>query len=246
MRCLHEASLHPRNSFVTLTYDDDHLPERSQLNYPDFQKFVKRLRWHSKQDIRFYMCGEYGPENFRPHYHAVLFNWDAPDKRYWSSSGAGEKVYRSDTLDRLWGLGFTSVGAVTFQSAAYVARYCLQKVTGHNAKHHYARSDANGPYQLPPEFNHMSLKPGIGARWLQKWQSDVYPHDYVVINGVETKPPKYYDKLFEASNPDQFEEMKFKREQEGRSRYPDNTIERLAVKEKVTEAKISQLVRNAL
>lgn len=208
---------------------------------------MKRLRKSAGCPVRFYMCGEYGPENFRPHYHAILFNWDAPDKEYWSTTGSGEKIYRSDLLDRLWPFGFTSVGAVTFESAAYVARYCVAKVTGHNAEAHYSRVGADGVrYQLEPEFNHMSLKPGIGAGWLDRFESDVYPNDYVVVRGVRTKPPKYYDKLFEAKDPEAFEALKFAREAEGRARYPDNTPERLVVKEMVVTAATNQLVRNAI
>lgn len=247
MRCMHEASLYERNCFVTLTYDDANLPNRGMLDYPAFQKFMKRLRKRSDADgVRFYMCGEYGPDNWRPHYHACLFNFDFEDKTYFSRSPAGEKIYRSDALEKLWPFGFSSVGGLTFESAAYVARYCVAKVTGHNASAHYRRQDADGVYQLPPEFNHMSLKPGIGARWLEKWRTDVYPHDYVVVRGVEVKPPKYYDKLFSAQFPEDFEDIQFKRELDGRSRFEDNTDARLAVREIVHRARSKTLIRREL
>lgn len=240
MRCLHEASLYKQNCFLTLTYDDEHLPTRGMLDYPAFQKFLKRLRKHAAPTRpRFYMCGEYGPENWRPHYHACIFGFDFPDKKYHAKSPSGERIYRSASLEKLWPFGFSSIGAVTFESAAYVARYCVQKITGHNARFHYRRIDSAGEYQLPPEFNRMSLKPGIGARWLEKYQLDVYPHDYVVINGKECKPPKYYDRLFSRQFPDDFEELQFEREKDGRSRYQDNTPERLAVKEIVARARSS-------
>lgn len=207
---------------------------------------MKRLRRSLRAPIRFYMCGEYGSQTFRPHYHACLFGFDFPDKYFWCRTGGGEKVYRSPNLERLWPFGASSIGSVTFESAAYVARYCVQKVTGFNAKYHYARSDKDGEYQLTPEFNHMSLKPGIGAPWLQKWGKDVYPHDYVVINGKEVKPPKYYDSLFERADPDAFEALKFRRELDGRSRYSDNTEERLLAKGIVAQAKLSLLVRSEI
>lgn len=246
MRCMHEASLYESNCFVTLTYSDQFLPERGQLDYSAFQKFLKRLRKRAGSPVRFYMCGEYGSVNWRPHYHACLFNVDFGDKTYWSTGGSGEKIYRSAELEKLWPFGASSVGAVTFESAAYVARYCVQKVTGHNAKLHYARIDGDGPYSLVPEFNHMSLKPGIGAPWLARWKTDVYPHDYVIVNGVQVKPPKYYDKIFAKESPEDFEEMQFRRECTGRSRYDDNTMERLAVKEIVTRAKVNQLFRSEI
>lgn len=244
MRCMHEASLYRENCFVTLTYNDEHFPYRGMLDYSAFQKFMKRLRkFTGTNGVRFYMCGEYGPENWRPHFHACLFNHDFADKEYYSRSPAGEKIYRSAALEKLWPFGFSSVGAVTFESAAYVARYCVAKVTGHNASAHYRRVDADGEYQLPPEFNHMSLKPGIGSRWLEKYRTDVYPHDYVVVRGVEVKPPKYYDRLFASQFPDDFEDIQFRRELDGKSRFADNTDERLAVREIVQRARSSQLVR---
>lgn len=243
VRCMHEASLYERNSFITLTYSDDHLPVRSMLDYGAFQRFMKRLRKTGKP-VRFYMCGEYGPENGRPHYHACLFGRDFEDKRYWRMSESGERLYRSAELERLWPFGNCEVGQVTFQSAAYVARYCVQKVTGHNAKFHYARRDADGEYMLPPEFNHMSLKPGIGARWLAKFQEDVFPHDYVVVNGKECKPPKYYDKLLVQFDAEMAEDVQFRRVVDAKSRFADNTDARLAVKEIVQRARVRALERN--
>lgn len=244
MRCVHEASLYERNVFITLTYRPDCLPHRGVLQYRDFQLFMKRLR-REANGVRFYMCGEYGPTTGRPHYHALLFGWDPADKLYWRTSDAGEKCYRSATLERLWPLGQSELGAVTFRSAAYVARYCIDKITGDQAKTHYLRYDDQGSYMLPAEFNHMSLKPGIGAGWLAKWQSDVYPHDYVVVDGRKTKPAKFYDRLYRTRFPDEFEHLKFARETEGRSHFADNTPERLSVKEGVTKARTKFFFRKA-
>ena len=81
MRCLHEAKMHDRNCFVTLTYNNDNVPADRSLNYRDFQLFMKRLRFHFRGvPIRFYMCGEYGEDFGRPHFHACLFGLDFPDK----------------------------------------------------------------------------------------------------------------------------------------------------------------------
>lgn len=244
MRCMHEAALHERNCFVTLTYDDAHLPAHGALEYPAFQGFMKRLRkLASPQRVRFYMCGEYGPLSWRPHFHACLFGWDFDDKTYWRTTPAGSKCYRSAVLERLWPAGNCELGRITFESAAYVARYCVQKITGPGAAAHYTRQGADGCHRLPPEFNSMSLKPGIGAAWLEKFRSDVYPHDYVVVNAKETKPPKFYDQVVKRTDPDLYEELKFKREQSGRERFEDNTPERLAVKEIVTKARAAFLKR---
>lgn len=245
VRCMHEASLHRSNCFVTLTYSNEFLPFRGQLDYPAFQKFMKRLRKAADSNaVRFYMCGEYGGQNWRPHYHACLFNCDFSDRRFWRTSDSGERLYRSSELERLWPFGHCEIGDVTFESAAYVARYCVAKRTGFGADAHYRRVDGGGEYQLVPEFNHMSLKPGIGAGWLAKYGADVYPHDYVVVRGVECKPPKYYDRLFSVASPLEFEQLQFLREQDGRSRFEDNTPERLAVKEIVQRARSNFLYRS--
>lgn len=247
---MHEAALYERNCFVTLTYDDEHLPARSSLDYSHFQKFMRRLRKEpgARNAVRFYMCGEYGSQMERPHFHACLFNWDFQDKTYWRTSAAGAKCYRSGQLERLWPYGHCEIGAVTFESAGYVARYCVAKVTGHNAQAHYRRVDlATGEiYSLTPEFNRMSLKPGLGARWLEKFRRDVYPHDYVVVRGHETRPCRYYDQLQSVYFPEEMEQIKFQREQQGRAAFEDNTPERLAVREEVTAARIRTLQRSSV
>lgn len=92
----------------------------------------------------------------------------------------------------------------------------------------------------------MSLKPGIGAAWLRKFQADVYPHDYVVVNAKETKPPRYYDLLYARDHPLEFEEIQFRRERDGRARYEDNTEARLLVKEEVTRARVRSLQRGSV
>lgn len=239
MRCLHEASLYgDNNSFITLTYEEANLPPNG-LDHEDFQKFMRRLRKEAApQRIRFYMCGEYGEQLLRPHFHACLFNCSFIDQEIWATSETGMDIYRSKTLERLWPKGFSTVAPVTFETAAYTARYCMKKITGHNAKYWYG--------EKKPEYNAMSLKPGIGKRFLEKWEMDIYPRDYVIINGVKTKPPKYYDKVFKDKDPDAFEEMQQKRELEGRSRYEDNTERRLKDKEEVTKARVRNLKRRLI
>jgi len=131
LRCVHEASLHEQNCFVTLTYSPENLPSDAGLHHPHFQKFMKRLRKkYSGRDIRYYMCGEYGERTNRPHYHALLFGLDFPDWEYVSTSDSGHEVFTSKTLEKIWGLGFVTIGTVTFESAAYCAPYIMKKLTG--------------------------------------------------------------------------------------------------------------------
>jgi len=253
MRCLHESSLYDQNSFITLTYDESTIPPGGSLWYPDFQKFMKRLRKFTKRSVRFYMGGEYGESTARPHYHACLFGYDFPDKVFFRKSSSGEKLYTSAILERLWPHGLSSVGAVSFESAAYIARYCVSKVTGDLAESHYSCPEYVDPdgvicQAVTPEFNHMSLKPGIGARWLSKFETDVFPRDYVVINGVKTRPPKYYDTLFERENPEVFSDIVAQRELDGYSSFlsGEQSLSRLSVKEQVHSAQLSQLKRGFL
>ena len=254
MRCLHEASLYDRNAFVTLTYDDSNLPPGGSLTYTDFQKFMKRLRKRIGVKVRFYMGGEYGEQGTkRPHFHACLFGYDFPDKVYYKKTSSGAKIYTSKILESLWPYGLCSIGDVTFESAAYIARYCVQKVTGNAADAHYSCDEFVDEFgevrtSVTPEFNHMSLKPGIGAKWLEKYRTDVFPRDYVVINGVKTKPPKYYDELFERENPGIFSDIVAQRELDMANLVKYDHLEfwpdRLRQKEIVTLARSSQLKRN--
>jgi len=248
IRCVHEASLHEQNCFITLTYAPEHLPKDNSLHYKDFQLFMKRLRKRfSNQKIRFYMCGEYG-ENFgRPHFHACLFGFDFDDKRLFFTSSHGDKIFRSDVLEELWPFGLCSIGEVTFKSAAYVARYIMKKVTGKGSFVHYNQVDEDGvcsDVTRTPEFTKMSLKPGIGSDWLDKYKDDVYPHDYVIVNGRKVKPPRYYDKKYSVSDPFDYDELEFHRFSRMREKLGDMTPDRLAVREKVCKAKLSKLKRS--
>lgn len=259
MRCMHEAQLYEENCFVTLTYNNENVP--AELKYSDWQLFIKRLRKRfsgrtavQREDgsehfpIRFYMCGEYGEKNSRPHFHGCIFNFQFADLYLWKEGQEGNHIYTSETLNEIWGKGFATVGDVTFQSAAYVARYVMKKVTGPAAAERYEVVDeVTGEVgQIRPEFNKMSLKPGIGAGWYKKFRNDVFPHDSVVVNGVETKVPKYYDKLEAQANGLEFDLVQYDREVMAQGRVHDNTEDRLRAKEQVLKAKLTKLKRTAI
>lgn len=244
IRCVHESQLYDYNSFVTLTYDDAHLASDYSLHYPDYQLFMRRLRKHFS-GVRFYMCGEYG-ENFqRPHFHACLFNCFFADRSILSTTSAGSSLYRSPLLERLWPHGFSSIGDVTFESAAYVARYIVKKVTGSQADSHYTflDPDTGELIRRTPEFTQMSRKPGIGARWFARYRSDVYEHDYVVIRGSKVKPPRYYDNLLKSASDFSSDHVEFLRSQKALARGPRDTPERLAVRQAVAIARLATLTR---
>lgn len=245
VRCMHESSMHADNCFITLTYDDDHVPHDYSLNYRHFQLFMKRVR-KSYSRVRFYMCGEYGETYSRPHYHACLFGLRFSDLYPWRKSGAGFQLYRSPSLESLWPYGSCEVGDVTFESAAYVARYIMKKVTGINAEEHYkiVEPSTGEIYDRVPEFTRMSLKPGIGFTWYEKYKSEVFPLDRVVVRGVECKPPRYYKLLLDADPGLMSDTVDYTRYVKGVELASDNTDDRLRVKEAVCKARIKNLQRS--
>ena len=128
-RCVMESKLHKENCFITLTYNDEHLPSDMSLQKDDFTKFIKRLRKNTGEKIRYYACGEYGDLYQRPHFHACLFGY-RPDDLVLFSVRSGVNLYTSSTLEKAWQYrGFVTVGDVTYYSAAYGARYVLKKTT---------------------------------------------------------------------------------------------------------------------
>lgn len=204
-RCVHEASLYEKNCFITLTYDDEHLPENGSLCLRDFQLFMKKLRKKYGKGIRYFHAGEYGDgPGARPHYHALLFNHDFSDKKKFSRNN-GNWIYTSDELSSLWEKGISSVAELNFKTAGYVARYSLKKVTGKKAEDHYGI--------MAPEYATMSRRPGIGKEWFTQFSGDVYPHDRVIVDGSHTRPPRYYDGLLGKNDPSTLALLKIKREQ---------------------------------
>lgn len=257
VRLINENSLHDDSCFLTLTFDDDHLPmvgsvrlkkDVSTLDVPTCQKFLKRLRkaiWKQyRKKIRFFLAAEYGEDFGRPHYHAIIFGFSFPDKvRVRDGSSTGSGLFASRLLDSVWGQGFTSIGDVTPESAAYVAGYCLKKIKGRAADEHYSGR--------VPEFVLMSRNPGIGARWYEKFSKDVYPSDEVIVRGKSVRAPRYYDKKFALDDPEMFESIRLKREARAMDLVPvhvgngefvevDKNLDprRLGVRRRIAEARL--------
>lgn len=248
IRCIHEASLYDDNCFITLTFSPDEIVKRSNpftVDVRDFQLFMKRLRKRFGSNIRFFHCGEYGEEFGRPHYHACLFNFDFPDKTLFRVTN-GHRLYVSESLSQLWPFGFHTIGTLTFESAAYVSRYIMKKVTGDMSQDHYSIIDPdNGEYlgQRKPEYVTMSRRPGIGKGWFDKYQKEVYPDDFVIVNGHKCRPPKYYDRLLETTRPYELDLVKDNRFMSARDFADNNTPDRLKVRETILKDRLSRLVR---
>lgn len=208
-RCVHEASLYINNCFITLTYSDEvGVPVTKEglntLNKRDFVLFLKRLRKVYGNGIRFFHCGEYGDNFERPHHHACLFNHDFHDKVYWKTSGSN-RLYISEELKKLWPYGYHLIGSVTPESAAYCAGYIEKKITGIKAADHYQGRE--------PEYITMSNRPGIGDQWLKKYGQDVLRNDILMVRpGFLQRPPKFYDKKFDVSHPEEMATIRKKRE----------------------------------
>jgi hypothetical protein len=209
VRIMHELKYHDDSCFLTLTYEDEHLPRDLGLVKEHFQKFMKRLRKQlDHRHIKYFYCGEYGEQKGRPHFHAIVLGWRPTDANI--HLGYDTKLFTSPSLERLWGKGYVSVAEVTFDSSAYVARYVMKKITGDLAEDHYIRVDDFGQvYRVEPEFAHQSK--GIGKRWIEDHYKDVYRHDvlYYMKGGKVEKmrPPKYYDKWLQVHHTERWEEL---------------------------------------
>lgn len=247
---MHEAQMWPQNSFVTLTYDNDNLPTDNSLVKWHVQDFLKRLRErHRPNPLRYFHSGEYGDQYQRPHYHLCLFNIAFADQKLWTRE-RDNNLYTSEALDQTWSHGRAIVGELTFESAAYVARYCCKKITGERSEAHYVRlHPVTGlTHQVEPEYATMSRGGkgghGIGSTWLETFSADVWPYDEVIVRGHPCRPPRYYDKLLEQTQPGLLQALKLRRELEATTRAHDNTPARLEAKEKVKQAQFTQLKRS--
>lgn len=158
IRLMHENRFHEHSVFLTLTYDEAHLPSDGSVHKEDVQNFMKRLRNH-KKDIRFFACGEYGEKYSRPHYHLIIFGLSMNDPLFKG------KVYDRKSkgyylLSPLWKNGNMYIGDVTYSSCRYVASYVNKKQFGKKGKDFYEKN------KIEPEFTLMSRRPGIGTEFV--------------------------------------------------------------------------------
>lgn len=216
IRITHEAQTHDHNCFLTLTYDDLNLPRYGQLVKRDLQLFFKRLR-KNVGPFRYVACGEYGEQKRRPHFHVALFGLDFSDDRIEYGSGIrGDKIYVSKTLALNWQqsvfpMGHT-IGSLTFESAAYIARYITKKVSGPGASPLPLAADPDtGELVMPnPEF--LLCSKGIGRSWFRDYfMSDVFPHARVITaQGSPAPVPRFYKTLLKEIGHDLALDMSFR------------------------------------
>lgn len=215
-----ESALYENNLFVTLTYDDDHLPRSkkcptlSTLDYRHLELFMKRFRECLRRDygfvgVRYYACGEYGDTSQRAHFHICFFN--LPDElmqelRFYKTSFCGDVYTISDYIQRIWGNGIVVCGDLNFQSAAYVARYVCKKLKG---KEKLSELDELG---ISNQDSRMSLKPGIGSEYFHLFKDQIYKNDEMFLPAVgRVCVSRYFDKLMDLDDPVFLAELKAKR-----------------------------------
>jgi len=241
IRCVHEAQTHENNVFITLTYSNENLPLTPDglptLKHDDFQNFMKRLRKkRAYERMGFFMAGEYGDQLQRPHYHAILFGIDFKDKKQVQLRN-DIPVYHSQELEETWGLGHHEIGSVNYQSAAYVGRYVVKKLTGEQSALYDGRT---------PDYGKASKKYAIGKNWLEKFWPDVFNYSELIVDGSPHKIPRYYIKWLEKHHPLAWQKHK------GRDlslfdtkKYIDeNSPQRLKAKKIVKKTKLAFLARN--
>jgi len=246
IRCVHESKLHQASCFLTLTYDPEHLPEGGTLVKEHVQKFLRKLR-KEVGSCRYYGSGEYGDNFSRPHYHLIIFGLDfASDRKYHSRNSRGDTLFYSPTATRIWGKGHVTIGQFNYTTAAYTARYVMKKYRGKNPDEHYSVvNPSTGEISLLlPEFSLMSLKPGIGAGWYEKFKSDVFPHDNVIHQGKAHTTPRFYLNKLQNESPVMYKEIKAKRKKALIDVTHEYTPDRLAVREECKIAQTSTLKRS--
>lgn len=248
-RCMMEMEYHTDAYFLTLTYNDVFVPRAwypdpatgeafcsLTLRKRDWQLFMKRLRKNTGQDLRFYMCGEYGPKTFRPHYHAIVFGLHLDDLKFFSQRQLGDKIYNyytSETVQRAWSVlkckcedstASKNAGEVSppdfWDDHDPLGHILVGQVTWETCaytaryvmKKQYGKDAAvYEAHNIEPEFTLMSRRPGIGHQWYED-HPDCYDFDYINLAGPDggrkIRPPKYFDKLFDVDDHERMSQIK--------------------------------------
>lgn len=249
-RCTHEAQMHQSNCFITLTYANEHLPDDYSVSKRVWQLFFKRLRKDLGSVVRFFACGEYGDLNLRPHYHAIIFGYSFPDRVYHSTSETGGRQYESVKLSKAWPFGRALLSDFSPSLAGYCSGYVMKKIGGDKAASHYNRTHplTLEPVRVEPEFALQSRNPGIGSTWFDKYKSDIYPHDFVVVDGRQKPVPQYYIRKLQEEELLALDKQRHRKEWAKGPEYlarrrHEQTPERRAVREYLVKDRLTRKVR---
>lgn len=198
-RCVHESTQWKHSCFITLTYKET--PPNNSLYPEDTRNFIRRFRDKFKKPFKYFLVGEYGDNFDRPHYHALIFGTDFGLSNHTSLSKTKRvtdlqllhdtNALACPELNQLWGHGFTSVGELTFDSAAYCAQYAMKKINGPLASSHYGLKH--------PEFMRTSQN-AIGKQYALRYAEEIIQNNSVISNDVPQPVPNYYLKQYEKNN----------------------------------------------
>lgn len=245
--------------FLTLTYEDEYLKTHTTVNTEtgekfegislckeDIQKFWKRLRKkYPQMQLKYIECGEYGSKTLRPHYHAIVYGLPLPVDTFKKvgMNKLNQPTWKCEELSEVWGMGFVTIGRVTWESAAYVARYTLKKTTNYKDNDWYMMQG------MIPEF--ITMSQGIAQDYFTKNTQKIYYTDSVpVVNkktGRNVKPPKSFDRMLQEIDPELMEKIKRKREKAGNSQEKlIRTMTDLTPEErrKVSEARMQEVIKD--
>lgn len=189
-RARHEIATNDQNCFLTLTYNEDNLPSILIVK-DEFQKFMKRLRKHTKSKLRYMVSHEYGTKNFRPHHHAIIFGYNPPDQKLQTNSKSGEPLFTSSVIEKLWNKGFHSIGTANEKTAYYIASYSLK------GKKHIFPDPNTGEIITVNDSMDCSKRPAIGYNYLLENYQQLVQSDSIL--------PRYYIKKLETIDPQLFE-----------------------------------------
>lgn len=192
VRCRHEIACHEKNCFITLTYDDMHLPSKKIVK-SYFQKFMKKLRRKYQHNVSFkyIVSHEYGGKTGRPHHHAIIFGWTPSNQEYLQKAPSGEPLYTSKDLEELWPYGYHSIGDANERTAFYIASYSLKSNTNH-----FVDPTTGETMELTDSMD-SSRKTAIGYEYFMKY------YDRLASSGELL--PRYYVKLLDRHFPDYLE-----------------------------------------
>lgn len=234
-----EGLQHEESCFITLTYSEENIPYGNSLVPEDLSRFIKRLRKHCGDSrIRYYGVGEYGGSTERPHYHAIVYGYNFPDRKRFIDRGH-YTIDNSAILARIWPFGHATVQNNSIECAAYVSKYAIKKITGEKASSWYEKidSETGEVYSRVPEFSRMSRRPGIGHKWLLKYYKDLYPKGYITDGkGVKIPPPEYFNKMYEKWYPEEMEKFRDSKREENFRRYMEANTERMEAREIIQQA----------
>lgn len=273
LRAYNEMKMHERNCFITLTYNEDNpLVAKDplclvSLRYKHFQNFMKRLRKKlNYPDLQYLVCGEYGTENGRAHWHAILFGIDfseIPNDKELVYVSKGYEHYKSKLLQECWSvynkefdtyipIGYVDLANCDIDCCNYVAGYVLKKLP----------VGCSDPEVLPgielvdrcPPMVRSSRRPAIGYKWYKEYGKNACEKGFQYVRDkndktcFKAKTPQYYFKKFELDYPDLFRNVKQKRDKKAEelaAKNPPN-YEELARRELTHLEKIKRSIKKTI